>query len=231
MDNISQNNSTEQSSPVASMPQVLINNPVKTGFSKSEAINFGFNTTKANFGFIFKLLLILAVLNLFPSFMAGAFPKQPFIVFVFTVLGWFLKIMITIGTIKISLKFVDNQKPELSDIFSINCFWSMFFGGLLYGIITAFGFILLIIPGIIFGLKLQFYTYLIVEKCLGPIEALKQSWGLTKGQTWNLFLFVLLLIGINILGALVLFVGLLFSIPTTMLAAAFVYRKLASQTS
>jgi len=34
---------------------------------------------------------------------------------------------------------------------------------------------------------------------------------------------------INILGALALIVGLFWSIPTTMVAEAFVYRKLSSQ--
>jgi len=45
-----------------------------------------------------------------------------------------------------------------------------------------------------------------------------------------LFLFDLLLTLINLLGALCLLIGLFATIPTTMVAIAFVYRKLLAQT-
>ena len=46
---------------------------------------------------------------------------------------------------------------------------------------------------------------------------------------WDLFVFGLLLIGLNIVGALALLIGLLITIPTTMIAVASVYRKLLDQ--
>jgi uncharacterized membrane protein len=63
---------------------------------------------------------------------------------------------------------------------------------------------------------------------LGPVEALKQSGALTQGAKWNLFLFGLLLCGVNLLGALVLLIGLFATIPTTMVATAYAYRRLQS---
>ena len=89
---------------------------------------------------------------------------------------------------------------------------------------------MLIIPGIIWGIKFQFFSYFIVDKGLGPIEALKRSSTITKGAKWDLFLFGLLVWLINLLGALCLLVGLFATIPTTGVAMAFVYHKLLTQT-
>ena len=100
---------------------------------------------------------------------------------------------------------------------------------IIYGLIVLAGLILLIIPGIIWAIKFQFFGYFIVDKGLGPIESLKQSAKITKDTKWTLFLFGLLSGLINLLGALLLLVGLFATVPTTMMAKAFVYRKLLGQ--
>jgi len=90
------------------------------------------------------------------------------------------------------------------------------------------GLILFIIPGIYLGIRFQFFNCFIVDQKTGVIESLRRSWQITQGNTWNLFLFGLLLAGINILGLLCLIVGLFITIPTTTIAYIFVYRKLIS---
>jgi uncharacterized membrane protein len=74
----------------------------------------------------------------------------------------------------------------------------------------------------------MFATYLVIDKNMAPMDALKESRRMTYGHKWNLFLFGLGLIGINILGFLALIIGLLVSLPVTMLAMAHAYRTLAS---
>ena len=85
---------------------------------------------------------------------------------------------------------------------------------------------MLIVPGIIWGIQYMFFSYFIIDEDLGPMEALKRSAAITEGAKWDLFLFGLLLAGINLLGALCLLVGLIATIPATMLAFAFAYRRL-----
>ena len=92
----------------------------------------------------------------------------------------------------------------------------------------AVGFLLLIVPGFIVSMGLAFVAYIVVDRGLGPIEAMKESWRVTKGHKWQLFLLFLALIGINLLGVAALVVGLLVSVPITMLAAAHAYRTLTS---
>ena len=133
------------------------------------------------------------------------------------------------GLIKIVLEFVDGKKPKFSDLIYYKPVVKYFVGTTIQGIITVVGFILLIIPGIIFSVRLQYVSYLIVDKDLGPVEAIKASWNITRGNTWNLFFFGILIGLINILGLLCLVVGLFITVPLSALASAFVYRKLLLQ--
>ena len=123
------------------------------------------------------------------------------------------------------------SKGEFADLFScFPLFFKFLFSYILYSLIVCGGYVLLIIPGIIWGIKFWFFDYFVIDKWLGPVEALKKSYGITTGVKWNLFVFFLAVIGINLLGALCLLIGLFVTIPTTMVATAFVYRKLLAQT-
>ena len=110
-------------------------------------------------------------------------------------------------------------------VYKVLLFFKYLIGSILYGLIVLGGMLLLIIPGIIWMIKFQFFSYLIIEG-LGPVEALKKSAQITRGAKRELFVFGFILVGITILGVLCLFIGLFATIPTTLLAVAFVYRKL-----
>lgn len=60
------------------------------------------------------------------------------------------------------------------------------------------------------------------------VESLRKSTVITRGVKWKLLGFMIVAILLNILGALLLLVGLLVTIPVTMLAMAHVYTKLKS---
>lgn len=61
--------------------------------------------------------------------------------------------------------------------------------------LVAGGLILLLIPGIMIFLRSLFMPYFIVDKNMGPIEAIKASWALTKGKYGQLFgLFAILFV-------------------------------------
>ena len=81
---------------------------------------------------------------------------------------------------------------------------------------------------VILAMGLMFVPYLVIDRGLGPIEAMKESWRVTKGHKWQLFFLFLALIGLNILGAIALIIGLLVTVPISMLAAAHAYRTLTS---
>lgn len=200
-------------------------------FSISEAIHFGWNTMKSNLGFFIGLLIFVFLFTSLSSIIAAkATEANIFLGIIFYIADFSLSIIISIGLVKIALRFCDNEKGRFADLFSqYPLFPQYLVGSILYGLIVFAGTILLIIPGIIWGIQFCFYDYFIVDKGLGPIEALKRSSAITRGVKWDLFLFFLILSGINLLGALCLLIGLFVTIPTTMVALAFVYRKLMAQ--
>lgn len=88
-----------------------------------------------------------------------------------------------------------------------------------------------IIVGVLFivhvSLRLMFVQYLVVDKQLGPVEAVKGSFAVTKGHVLQLLGFGAMAFGVTILGVLALFVGLFAAIPVISLATVNVYRELS----
>lgn len=197
-------------------------------FSKKEAINFGFEVAKKNIFFFIPLFVVVILTYAVLGFFQMALQDAILLSIVASLVRFIVGMMISMGLIKIALEFVGKKKPKLSDVFYKKSLLNFFLVSVVNFLIVFVGFLLLIIPGIIFSIKLQFASYLVVDKGKGVVEALSGSWEMTKGVKWNLFLFWILLALINILGALCLLVGLLITVPLSMVATAYVYRKLLS---
>jgi len=98
---------------------------------------------------------------------------------------------------------------------------------ILTGVAVVLGLVLLIVPGIMLALMFLFGSFIVIDRGLDPIEAMKESMHITLGYRFELLFLLLLLLGINILGVVALGVGLLVSIPVSMLALVHAYRTLA----
>lgn len=134
---------------------------------------------------------------------------------------------------KTAVRFVDGREHEQGDFdfFSYPPVALKYLAGaILYGLIILGGMILFIVPAIIWGIKFQFFGHFIIDQGAGPIKALQRSARITKDVKWNLLLFGVLLIGMNLLGMLVLLIGMTVTCPISIVATAFVYRKLLAQT-
>lgn len=119
------------------------------------------------------------------------------------------------------------ETATLRDLWNPKPFWRYAGVSILGGAAILLGFVLLIVPGIIIALAFSLAGLLVIEKGLGPIEALKESVRLTKGHRLALFKLSLANIGINILGVCALVVGLFVTIPVTEMAFVDAYRKLS----
>ena len=213
------------------MKKEMENIPKK--FVISEAVQFGWDTTKSNIGFFIGLLIVAGLIQYVPDIVATIIEADaPALSLIIRIASFVLSVIIGMGLIKICLRFCDGEKGEFSDLFSCYpLFFKYLVGSILYGVIVSLGLILLIIPGIVWAIKFYFFDYLIVDKGLGPIDALEKSSEITRGVKWDLFIFGILLGIINLMGFLCLMIGLFVTIPVTMVAIAFVYRKLLPETS
>ncbi len=75
-------------------------------------------------------------------------------------------------------------------------------------------------------IKIQFFPYFIISKEMGAIEALKKSYEITEGQSLNLVLFFITLIMINLVGLIPLGLGLVFTIPFSLVATGVMFTAL-----
>ncbi len=75
------------------------------------------------------------------------------------------------------------------------------------------------------SIKSHFFIYYIVDKDMGAIDAIKNSLLATNGYEADLFIIWVLLVLINFVGIVFFGVGLLFSLPYTILVTALLYNK------
>lgn len=205
-------------------------------FSVGECIRFGWETFKQRPGILIGAVLLVILIPaipgaLFPSpEVAPDLPPPPpsAAQLIASLTGAVIGIFAALGAITFSLRAHDDiTRVSLGDLWNPQAFWRFLGAEILVAIIVFIGLLLFVVPGIIAALGLMFALYLVIDHRSGPIEAIKQSWQLTKGHKGQLFLLSLALVGLNILGLLALIVGALVTIPISWLAVAHAYRSLA----
>ena len=193
---------------------------IHKNFTYSELLTLGWNKTKEHFWFLFTIALIYLVAM-------GAVGNVP-------VISSIVSMILTIAVTAVSLTIVHGHTPKYDDMIkpfrTYKVLWHYFLSSIMYFFAIVIGLILLIIPGIYFGVRLQFFIYSIIEnEDLGPVDALEKSMKLTKGRFWYLFGFIMMVILVNLIGVLALGVGLFFTLPITGIAYAELYKKLLEQ--
>jgi uncharacterized membrane protein len=136
----------------------------------------------------------------------------------------------TAGIMSFSLKVARGAPYAFNDLFSGSPFFlSVLVANLVIGVGVAIGLVFLIVPGVILALGLSMSLPLIVDRRLGPIDALTASWKLTDGSKGNLFIFALIAIGLSIAGFCACVVGLLLVVPILSIAHMYIYLRLSGQ--
>jgi uncharacterized membrane protein len=205
-------------------------------FSTGSALLFGWETFKKRpWFFVGSTVVILLASGLINTFsnaidgVVGGSAEAPTLVGIAVNLA--LGTLLSIGATAFYLAAQDNPDTvDLSLLWHPQPFWKFLGASILFGLAVAVGFVLLIVPGIIVALMFMFTTFIVIDRGLGPIEAMKESHRITNGHKWSLLGFTLMLVLINLLGVIALVVGLLVSIPVSSLAVAHAYRVLSGRT-
>lgn len=122
--------------------------------------------------------------------------------------------VIEYGAKGLYLKYIRNEQADVGEVFNgfKTNYLSIVLANLLVMVIVGVGLVLLIVPGIIFAIRLAFVPYLVVDKRLDPIAAVEKSWNMTRGYSWRILGMALLTIPIFIVGLLCLIVGVFFAL-------------------
>lgn len=207
-------------------------------FSVGDCIRFGWETFKQRPGILIGAFLLTMVIPAIPGVLfpgPEVLPNQPppppsAPDIIASLVGLVLGIFASLGATTFSLRAHDDVAGvTLTDLWNPQAFWRYLGNSILLCIAVFVGFFLLIVPGIIIITGYGLAPYAVIDRGMGPIEALKESWHITKGYKWQLLLLFLAIIGINLLGLLALAVGVLVSGPVTWLALAHAYRTLQAR--
>jgi hypothetical protein len=143
-----------------------------------------------------------------------------------------LSLFLGTGFMLIALRVAKGEHASYKDILPHwRVAWHYFCASAVSGLLIVLGFIALIIPGIYLLLRYSMVRFAVLELSHAEgahsiTNSMRKSSAMTKGVKWKLLGFTLALIGLNILGALALVVGLLVTIPISAIAYAHVYLKL-----
>ena len=145
---------------------------------------------------------------------------MPSVALLCTLLSCYFSAAITLMSIKyMRVKVFLTMTLAINSVRFLHYLASLF----ICAVVIVLGCFFFILPGIYIMLRLMLVKYLIVDKDVSFVQAIKKSWHLTKGMEWNLLAFVFAMFIIMVMGFLALCLGLIIAIPITQLSAAYLY--------
>jgi uncharacterized membrane protein len=194
------------------------------------AIEYGWRKLWENVGpMLLAGLLVLVVTGLVTWFTLAA-ADNAWVRFLAGVIEFLVGAIVGMGWIRIALLITRGEPVEAADVLRTGRYLVAYIiASVLFGLMFAVGLVLLIIPGIWVLLTFGFFSWIIVNHDVDAIAALQRSADLTKGHKWDLLGFFIVLFLLNILGLLVLVVGVIVTAAISLLATAYVYRRLEGE--
>ncbi len=134
------------------------------------------------------------------------------------------------GITDVMLRTARGEKTTIGQFFGGGRFMGkIFVGGFCQQIAVGIASLFCLVPGVILGLGLSMWTFLVVDRNMGGVDALKESWEITKGHKMTLFLLILLQFLVILAGELVCGLGALVAQPIVLVSNAFAYMRLSGQ--
>lgn len=167
--------------PIASTVQQGLTSTKPLSITVGSCFNNGWIQFWRNFWIFLLILIVNSILNI-----PGEIP------FIGPFYAIFVSIPISYGICFVSLRAARDEEIKASNIFhAFENYGSTIFAFFLTALIMIAGLILLIIPGVIFACRLSLVPYLIVDRKMGTIDAIKESWRMTKGHFWKVYCIML----------------------------------------
>jgi uncharacterized membrane protein len=201
----------------------------------------GWNRLWKNFGILLVIGIIYFVISSIPSliqwisvgfdpgmYMYGNMFSGPY--WISMALTILVITPISLGVFYAYYKAASGEEPEFPDMFrGFRNYLNAVLAPIVVSVIVGIGFLLLIIPGIIFACKLVFVPLLVVDQKLNVIDAIMESWQMTDGHAFDVFLIGLLGIPIVIAGLICFGVGVIISYMWIYMATASLYHAIRLQ--
>jgi uncharacterized membrane protein len=126
-----------------------------------------------------------------------------------------------------AMKRLMGRPAEFADLFKgFNFFVPTLVASLVISLFAFAGTLACIIPGLVIAAMYKFTYLFIVDKRMDFWPAMQASHAVVKNDYFGFTMFLLLMVLINILGALCCIVGVFVSIPVTLVAITVAYKEL-----
>lgn len=189
------------------------------------ALSAGWKATSRYLGFYLTLAFLIVLFNLIPSVFEVFFDNSVYTPVVRGVFIFLLAI-ITLGMVRTTIKSVDKKDFSLGELFHMHLFGRYIIVAMLYLLMFFGGLILFVVPGLYWGMKYQFSTYLVVDKKLSIAQSFEESARMVEGHEWDLFAYWLVMLLLNLVGLLLFGIGIVITLPITLVGYTYIYRQL-----
>ncbi|WP_340537020.1 hypothetical protein [Nocardioides sp. GXZ039] len=132
------------------------------------------------------------------------------------------------GIIRGALAITEGRPFEYTELFKTERIGSVIVTSILSSIIVFIGFLLCFLPGIIAALMLTYANFYVIDKGYSPTEAIAASFRFVAGDGKAL-VWVLVTLGLYIVGALLCGIGLIVALPVAIIGTAYTYKLLNGQ--
>lgn len=214
-------------------------------YSASDAIGYGWRKFKDNAGVMIAATLIVAVVGVVLGILSEVIAPSPTYFtsggdfefdagatvasFVAQAIAGTLAYIVLAMLTKGALDVVDGGRFDIGSAFGALNIPNVLITGLLMSVLSTIGFLLCILPGLIFSIFAYFTLYFVVDKGRDPFQSLGSSFSLVSSNFGNGLLTGLLAMLVLLAGALLCLVGLLAAIPVVTLAGAYAFRRFQGQ--
>lgn len=138
---------------------------------------------------------------------------------ILSLISFFLTLFVSASLISVSVK---KSKFSYKDLFERgkSKYWKYFGLSIVTGIFILLLTLLLIIPGIIFGVYWAFVAYVFFDKDKKIMDSLKESRKIVKGRWWKTFGYILLF---GLISLLIMIVASVVELPTYLITMANIF--------
>ncbi|MBY4215281.1 hypothetical protein HQO42_28280 [Rhodococcus fascians] len=193
-----------------------------TQLSVGTAIGYGFEKFKQNALVWVGIVLVAAIIQVVLNFVLSS--NSFFLSLIFSIIIGVVSLLIQAALVRGALHELDGVKPAFGTFFQFGNVAAVVIAGILVGVASGIGYILLVIPGIVITFFTWWTFQFVIDRGDEPIPAIKASAQAIASNGGTIFVLALALVGINIVGGLLLGIGLLVSIPITIIAGTYAYR-------
>src|SRR6185436_2000704 len=168
-----------------------------------DLIKQGWIETKKKIWFVISVILVVYLIEYAIGYISKEVEGHGLLPLFVSLASLMVSTVLNTGLLSIFFALSLDKQVDITDLWSAgDKFWKFLGVTFFYIIIVVAGFILLIVPGFIWAMTYQFAFFLVIDKGMSPVLAMKKSKEITYGHRKKLFFLWLGFVIFNLLGTL-----------------------------